>query len=80
MKHGTTRDKIVKEESVICFEMEDTGLIDNFRCLIIRGICDYTDSYKNKIWQPYTAATAAVFARVLLGFIGKQEVNKMPRK
>ncbi|KIN07086.1 hypothetical protein OIDMADRAFT_70982, partial [Oidiodendron maius Zn] len=66
MKHGTTRDRIAEEEGVICFEMEAAGLMDNFRCLVIRGICDYADSHKNKIWQPYAAATAAAFARALL--------------
>jgi len=80
MKHGTTRDKIAKEEGVICFEMEAAGLMDNFRCLVIRGICDYADSHKNKIWQPYAAATATAFARALLGFIDEQEVIKTPRE
>jgi nucleoside phosphorylase len=80
MKHGTTRDKIAKEEGVICFEMEAAGLMNNFKCLVIRGICDYADSHKNKIWQPYAAATAAAFARALLGFIDKQEVIKTPRE
>ena len=78
MKHGTTRDKIAKKEGVICFEMEAAGLMNNFRCLVIKGICDYADSHKNKIWQPYAAATAAAFARTLLGFIDKQEVIKTP--
>ena len=80
MKHGTTRDRIAEEEGVICFEMEAAGLMDNFRCLVIRGICDYADSHKNKIWQPYAAATAAAFARALLGFVDEQEVIKMSRK
>jgi nucleoside phosphorylase len=80
MNHGTTRDRIAKEEGVICFEKEAAGLMDNFRCLMIRGICDYTDSHKNKKWQPYAAATAAAFARALLGFIAEQEVIKTPRK
>lgn len=80
MKHGTTRDKIAKEEGVVCFEMEAAGLMDSFRCLVIRGICDYADSHKNKIWQPYAAATAAAFARELLGFIDDQEVIKTPRE
>ena len=80
IKHGTTRDKIAKEEGVICFEMEAAGLMDNFRCLVIRGICDYADSHKNKIWQPYAAATAAAFARALLSFIDEQEVIKTPRE
>lgn len=75
MKHGTTRDEIAKKEGVICFEMEAAGLMDSFRCLVIRGICDYADSHKNKTWQPYAAATAAAFARALLGFIDKQEIK-----
>jgi nucleoside phosphorylase len=78
IKHGNTRDKIAKEEGVICFEMEAAGLMDNFRCLVIRGICDYADSHKNKVWQPYAAATAAAFARALLGFIDEQELINMP--
>ena len=79
MKHGITRDNIAKEEGIICFEMEAAGLMDNFPCLVIRGICDYADSHKNKIWQPYAAATAAAYARVLLGFIDELEVTKTPR-
>jgi Phosphorylase superfamily len=84
MKHNTTRDKIAKEEGVICFEMEAAGLMDSFRCLVIRGICDCADSYKNKIWQLYAAATAAAFARALLGFIeghiimGGKTINASP--
>jgi nucleoside phosphorylase len=74
MKDGVTRDKIAQDEEVICFEMEAAGLMDNFPCLVIRGICDYADSHKNKIWQPYAAATAAALARELLSFIGEQEV------
>jgi nucleoside phosphorylase len=84
MKHGTTRDKIAREEGVICFEIEAAGLMDNFRCLVIRGICNYADSHKKKIWQPYAtataAATAAAFARALLGFIDEQEVIKTSRE
>jgi nucleoside phosphorylase len=80
MKDGTTRDKIAKEEGVVCFEMEAAGLMDNFRCLVIRGICDYADTHKNKIWQPYAAATAAAFARELLGFVDEQEVISLSRK
>jgi hypothetical protein len=30
IKHSITRDKIAKEEGVICFEIEAAGLIDNF--------------------------------------------------
>ena len=80
MKHGLTRDKIANEEGVICFEMEAAGLMDNFPCLVIRGICDYADSHKNKTWQPYAAATAAALARELLSFIDEQAVVNTHRK
>ncbi|KAJ0279454.1 hypothetical protein COL940_006720 [Colletotrichum noveboracense] len=48
--------------------MEAAGLQD-FPCLIIRGICDYSDSHKNKKWQEYAAATAAAFAKELLSLL-----------
>lgn len=78
MKHGLTRDSIAKDENIICFEMEAAGLMNDFRCLVIRGICDYADSHKNKAWQRYAAATAAAFARIFLGFVDKQEVIETP--
>ncbi|KAL7919128.1 ankyrin repeat-containing domain protein [Trichoderma austrokoningii] len=68
MKHGLTRDKIAQELHVACFEMEAAGLI-NFPYLIIRGICDYSDSHKNKQWQEYAAATAAAYAKEFLNII-----------
>lgn len=66
MKDSEKRDKLAKELDIICFEMEAAGLMDNFHCLVIRGICDYADSHKNKKWQEYAAATAAAYARELL--------------
>lgn len=67
MKHEVTRDQIsVKHNNGLCFEMEAAGLMDVFPCLVIRGICDYSDSHKNKDWQEYAAATAAAYAREIL--------------
>lgn len=66
MKNGIERDRIAKELDVICFEMEAAGLMDNFPCLVIRGICDYSDSHKNKEWQEYSAACAAAYAKDFL--------------
>ncbi|KAF1983490.1 hypothetical protein K402DRAFT_162769 [Aulographum hederae CBS 113979] len=77
MRDAQTRDRIAREEGVICFEMEAAGLMDSFPCLVIRGICDYADSHKNKRWQRYAAATAAAFTKELLGVIKKQEVDKL---
>jgi nucleoside phosphorylase len=70
MKHGVTRDRLSAElGGILCFEMEAAGLMNNFPCLVIRGICDYADSHKNKRWQPYAAATAAACAKELLSTI-----------
>ncbi|OLN96219.1 Ankyrin-3-like protein 3 [Colletotrichum chlorophyti] len=66
IKSGRTRDEIAKKLGVVCFEMEAAGLMDNFACIVIRGICDYADSHKNKQWQNYAAATAAAYAKELL--------------
>jgi hypothetical protein len=77
MKDGVTRDSWSKDLSgVLCFEMEAAGLMNSFSCLVIRGICDYADSHKNKTWQPYAAATAAACAKDLLSFIPLAEPTK----
>ena len=51
--------------------------MDNFLCLVIRGICDYSDTHKNKNWQPYAAATAAAYTKELLSIIVPVQVDKM---
>ncbi|KAF3393739.1 putative ankyrin repeat protein [Penicillium rolfsii] len=79
MKDATLRDKWARKEKIICFETEAAGLMDSFPCLVIRGICDYADSHKNNIWQPYAALTAASYSKELLLVIPGQGVRKLPR-
>ncbi|KAF2192459.1 purine and uridine phosphorylase [Zopfia rhizophila CBS 207.26] len=75
MKDGVTRDRLSAElGGVLCFEMEAAGLMNHFPCLVVRGICDYADSHKNKAWQPYAAATAAACAKGILSVIPAAEV------
>ncbi|KAE8406771.1 kinesin light chain [Aspergillus pseudonomiae] len=75
MRDGVERDKISSDfGGVLCFEMEAAGLMNTFPCLVIRGICDYADSHKNKRWQPYAAGTAAAYAKELLGVIPVADV------
>jgi nucleoside phosphorylase len=74
IKDSETRDKLRKDLGILCVEMEAAGLMDEFSCLVIRGICDYADSHKNKAWQPYAAATAAAYAKELLSIIPAQEI------
>ncbi|KAH7143654.1 hypothetical protein EDB81DRAFT_501154 [Dactylonectria macrodidyma] len=78
MKHAKTRDKLAQELDVLCFEMEAAGLMDSFPCLVVRGICDYSDSHKNKQWQEYAAAAAAAYAKELLSVIPSNVVPKTP--
>ncbi len=76
MKHGGTRDHLARELGILCFEMEAAGLVDNFPCLVIRGICDYADSHKNKQWQEYAAATAAAYTKEILSVIPASQIAK----
>lgn len=78
MRNAQLREKLRKEHSILCFEMEAAGLMDTFPCLVVRGICDYADSHKNKIWQPYAAATAAAYAKELLYNIPESQVIQTP--
>ncbi|KAL6803985.1 ankyrin repeat-containing domain protein [Trichoderma sp. SZMC 28012] len=66
MKDAIIRDRLIKEKDVLCFETEATGLMNQFPCLVIRGICDYSDSHKNNKWQGYAAMTAAAYTKDLL--------------
>ena len=66
MKDTTVRDRLAAEKDVLCFEMEAAGLMNHFPCLVIRGICDYSDSHKNKEWQGYAAMAAAAYTKDLL--------------
>ncbi|KAH7134453.1 hypothetical protein EDB81DRAFT_870995 [Dactylonectria macrodidyma] len=61
--------------NVLCVEMEAAGLMNNFPCIVIRGICDYADSQKNKDWQEYAAALAAAFAKELLQYVQPGDID-----
>ncbi|KAG5814283.1 hypothetical protein H9Q74_002896 [Fusarium xylarioides] len=76
MKNAASRDEFASKADILCFEMEAAGLMDGFRCLIIRGICDYCDSHKNDKWQGYAAMTAAVYAKQILGMIRPEAVTR----
>ncbi|GFF99633.1 WD domain protein [Aspergillus udagawae] len=66
IKDAIFRDRLAAEQDVLCFEMEAAGLMNHFPCLVIRGVCDYADSHKNKEWQGYAAMVAAAYAKDLL--------------
>ncbi|KAK6363515.1 hypothetical protein TWF730_000947 [Orbilia blumenaviensis] len=66
MKSGEHRDKIVAEEEVIAFEMEGAGAWDYLPTIIVKSVCDYADSHKNKDWQGYSAISAAACTKAVL--------------
>jgi nucleoside phosphorylase len=80
LKDARQRDEFANDPSleVLCFEMEAAGLMNNFPCLVIRGICDYCDSHKNDEWHNYAALAAAAYTRELLRLVKPQKVASEP--
>jgi nucleoside phosphorylase len=83
IKDAQVRNKLyddLREElntEVLCVEMEAAGLMDDFPCIVIRGICDYADSHKNDAWQDYAACVAAAYAKALLDTLPHTKVDEM---
>jgi nucleoside phosphorylase len=75
VKYAPTRDEIRQKHRAICLEMEASGLMNSFPCVVIRGISYYADSHKNDQWQPYAAATAAACARELLEYVQPRAID-----
>lgn len=65
-KSPVHRDKLAEEEDVLMMEMEGAGAWDELPCIVIKGVCDYADSHKNKDWQDFAAASAAAVAKAML--------------
>ncbi|KAH7125872.1 hypothetical protein EDB81DRAFT_860564 [Dactylonectria macrodidyma] len=66
MKSGLDRDRIAREHNLIAFEMEGAGVWDEIPCIVVKAVCDYADSHKNKKWQYFAAARAASTTKALL--------------
>lgn len=73
IKNAAFRDRLADELGALCFEMEAAGAAKAFPCLVIRGICDYCDAQKNDVLQEYAAATAAAYAKLLIGVVAKED-------
>ncbi|CAN9208885.1 unnamed protein product [Alternaria alternata] len=76
IKNGQLRDALAGEHGALCFEMEAAGVINDFPCLVIRGISDYADSHKNDAWQGAASASAAAYARQLFFHMPVDEVKQ----
>ncbi|PLB51310.1 purine and uridine phosphorylase [Aspergillus steynii IBT 23096] len=79
MRSAFYRDWLRDAWDVCFFEMEAAGLMNSFPCLVIRGICDYSDHHKNTMWQPYASLTAAAYAKDLLRIVRGKETEDISR-
>ncbi|MCJ1327493.1 hypothetical protein MMC10_004162 [Thelotrema lepadinum] len=77
VKDATTRENIIADMGleIICLEMEAAGLMNDFPCLVVRGISDYADSHKNFAWQRYASGAASAYAKELLAYIPATEIS-----
>lgn len=71
LKDPDARDRLRDRWHVRAIEMEGSGVHDaawsmNQDIMIVRGVCDYCDDYKNDKWQPYAALAAAAYTRGLV--------------
>lgn len=71
LKSYQKRQRLKKEFGVYAVEMEASGIADatwemGTGYIVVRGICDYCDEYKNDDWQEYAALVAASYARDLI--------------
>jgi nucleoside phosphorylase len=73
MRNPRRRDELRDKYDLIGLEMEAAGVMNTLPTGVIRGVCDYGDSQKNKVWQPYAAAVAAVYAKGILNTINPKE-------
>ncbi|KAK1252063.1 LOW QUALITY PROTEIN: hypothetical protein MKX08_003250 [Trichoderma sp. CBMAI-0020] len=80
LKNAVERDKIDRRyaKRIFCFDMEAAGLMNNFPCLIIRVISDYSDSHKNDEWRKRATAVASAYAKELLSLIEPSDVEVLP--
>jgi nucleoside phosphorylase len=75
VKDSYLRDNLRENDEALCVEMEAAGIMNNFPCLVIRGICDYADSHKNDEWHKYAATTAAAYAKELLSHVSVSQTR-----
>lgn len=65
------RDMLRDKWDVRAIEMEGSGFQNaawmlGHDVMIVRGICDYCDAFKNDDWQPYASLVAAAYARAMV--------------
>ena len=70
-KNPRIRDNLRDKWDIRAIEMEGSGVqhaawMKGKDVIVVRGICDYCDQYKNDQWQPYASLVAAAYARSMI--------------
>jgi nucleoside phosphorylase len=76
VKDAMVRDRLRDDYGALCVEMEAAGLMNEFPCLVVRGICDYADAHKNDAWHAYAAMTAVAYAKEFLQYISPAQASQ----
>lgn len=77
IRDSGTRDIITRELNALCIDTEAAGLMSTYPAIVIRGICDYTDSHKSPAFQNVAAARASAYAKELLKIVPAHRQNGM---
>jgi nucleoside phosphorylase len=77
MRDALIRDRLAKEMRILGFDKQATGLMNHFPCLMIQGICNYSDSHRNERWQGYAAMVAAAYAKDLLCHVAPKDTRAL---
>jgi nucleoside phosphorylase len=71
LRDADRRDQLARSYGIKGVEMEGSGLavgasLRGVPWFVVRGVSDYCDNLKDRVWQDYAALTAAAFVAVLL--------------
>ncbi|KAF4124753.1 Phosphorylase superfamily [Geosmithia morbida] len=75
VRSAAMRDRVYEETGALCFKTEAAGIMMDFPSIVICGICDYSDSHENNIWQGYAATVAAAYSKELLSYLPTQKAS-----
>lgn len=75
IKDASLRDRLAVDHEVLCFETNAAGLMNAFPCLVICGICSYSDDHRSNEWRGYAALAAAAYAKDLLHHISTNMIE-----
>ncbi|KAK2601614.1 hypothetical protein QQS21_004849 [Conoideocrella luteorostrata] len=70
----------LKDRNVLGIDMEGGGVYRATDCIVIKGVVDYADTHKNKIFADYAAASAASVALAFLMKLYPGNKIRQPQK